>query len=103
MKTIRTRIIGLAAASAVVMSLGALGAGPVAAQTGIDIGSSKRATQTGSDIASSKRATVGVAPKHDIRVRVGVSARNAGHDFWWFTLDGDRDSGRAPTPNRFAG
>ena len=52
MTTIRTRIARLTAASAVVVSLGALAAGPAAAQTGTDTPSAKRYAQTGTDIPS---------------------------------------------------
>jgi len=50
MQTIRTRIARLAAASAVAVSLGALAAGPAAAQSGSDIGSSRAASVAGTGI-----------------------------------------------------
>ncbi len=101
MTTIRTRIARLTAASAVVVSLGALAAGPAAAQTGTDTPSAKRYAQTGTDIPS-RPASAGWTAVKSSAVTFGdigsryfqLAAADAGTDF---TL-----AGIAPVPEASA-
>ena len=98
MQTIRTRLARLAAASAIAVSLGALAAGPAAAQTGVDI-PSRPASVVGTDV-DWYHFTLGTNPGGESAMPPSDNPyfSLAAPDVTFGTSDDDLDKVRTPPP-----